>query len=116
MSRSQRQTHNREIGMTLGILERIQLLNILPAEGNIVTLRIVGRLRDELGFSEDEISAGNIRQFEDGRITWDASSTVEKDVEIGDTAKDIIKAALKKLDDEKKLTTQLIPIWDKFVT
>ena len=115
MSRSQRQTYNREIGMTLGIIERIQLLNILPAEGNIVTLRIVGRLRDELGFSEDEISAGNIKQFEDGRITWDASSTVEKDVEIGDTAKDIIKTALKKLDSENALTAGLVPIWDRFM-
>jgi len=97
-------------------MERIQLLNLLPAEGNIVTLRIVNELREALGFSESDIKAASINATPEGRITWDATADKGKDVKIGDTAKDIIKAALKKLDDEKRLTTQLIPIWDEFVT
>ena len=102
--------------MKLGIADRINLLNILPAEGNIVTLRIVNDLREALGFSEQEIADAKIQASAEGRVTWDATAATTKDVKIGDTARDTIKTALKKLDDEKKLTTELIPIWDKFVT
>jgi len=102
--------------MKLEILDRINLLNILPAEGNIVTLRIVNELRGSLSFSEKELADGKINQSAEGHITWDAASGVVKDVKIGDTARDIIKGALKKLDEEKKLTAQLVPLWDKFVS
>jgi len=101
--------------MKLGIAERINVLNILPVEGNIITLRVVNELRGALSFSEKEIADAGIKQDTDGRITWDHTAGVGKDVKIGDTAKDIIKTALKKLDDEKKLTAQLVPIWDKFM-
>jgi len=99
----------------LEIAERINLLNILPVEGNIVTLRVVNELRLDLGFSETELAEAKIMQTEDGRITWDASAVLVKDVKIGDTAREIITEALKKLDGEKKLTPQLVPIWDKFM-
>jgi len=99
----------------LGIADRVQLLNILPAEGNIVTLRIVNDLRTDLSFSEKEIAEGGI-EVEDGQIRWKPDAPVVKDVKIGDTAKDLIKDALKKLDDEKKLTAGLVPIWDKFMS
>lgn len=101
--------------MELVIADRINLLNILPAEGNIVTLRVVAGLREALGFSEDDIAAAEIKQDAAGRITWNAAAAVSKDVEVGDTGREIIKAALKKLDDEQKLTAGLVPIWDKFM-
>ena len=100
--------------MQLGIIDRIQLLNILPEQGGIVTLRIVAELREALGFSESDITTAGIKQDEQGRITWNASAELEKDVTIGDTAKGIIKAALKKLDEEQKLTAGMIPLWDMF--
>ena len=102
--------------MKLEVFDRINLLNIMPAEGNIVTLRVVNELREALSFSEKELADASIKQDSEGRIVWNPSAGVVKDVEIGDTAKGIIKAALQKLDDEKKLTPQLVPIWDKFMS
>ena len=102
--------------MKLGIAERISVLNILPAEGNIITLRVVNELRESLSFSEKELADCKISQDDNGRIMWDASAALVKDVKIGDTARDIIKAALKKLDDGNKLTAQLVPVWDKFMS
>jgi len=101
--------------MKLGIAERLNVMNILPAEGNIVTLRVVNELREALSFSEKELAEAKIKVIDGGQVQWDSQSTLVKDVKIGDTTKDIIKDALKKLDDEKKLTPALVPLWDKFM-
>jgi predicted RNA binding protein with dsRBD fold (UPF0201 family) len=99
----------------LNIMERIQLLGILPAEGNAVTLRIVRDLRGDLSFSEQDIKDAKINEDRaNSRITWDNTKELIKDVKIGDTARGIIKDVLKKLDDEKKLTLAIMPIYDKF--
>jgi len=105
--------------MKLGIADRIVLLNLLPAEGNIITLRVVNELRSELSFSEEELKEAKIVTEAgpegQGRTNWDGSANVEKDVKIGDTAKGIIVAALKKLNDEEKLTAQFVPMYEAFV-
>ena len=102
--------------MKLNIIERIQLLGLLPAEGNAVTLRVVNELRQDLSFSEKEIKDAKIITDEkQGRVTWDDSAAVIKDVKIGDTARGIIKEALKKLDDEKKLTLAVMPVYERFM-
>jgi len=100
----------------LNIIERIQLLGLLPAEGNAVTLRVVNELRQDLSFSEKEIKDANIQADQkQGRVTWDDSAAVVKDVKIGDTGRGIIKEALKKLDDEKKLTLAVMPVYERFM-
>lgn len=102
--------------MKLGIVERIQLLNLLPAEGNVITLRIVNELRADLSFSEREVKASNIQtDAENGRVTWDDTANLLKDVKIGDTARGLIKEALKKLDDEKKLNLAVLPVYERFM-
>jgi len=102
--------------MKLEIVERIHLLNLLPAEGNAVTLRVVNELKQELSFSEKEIKDGKIEADpETGQIRWSPEASVVKDVKIGDTAEGIINKALKKLDEDEKLTEQLMPIYDRFV-
>ena len=40
--------------MKLDVGERIRLLGILPEKGNLLTLKIVRELRDDLSFSEKE--------------------------------------------------------------
>jgi hypothetical protein len=102
--------------MKLSVLERIQLLNLLPAEGSIVTLRLISELRLELGFSEKEIKTAEIKQdSQSGRITWKPDAAVIKDVKIGDAAKAVVVDALKRMDKELKLTMLHVPLWDKFM-
>ena len=102
--------------MKLSIMERIQLLGVLPAEGNAVTLRIVSDLRRDLSFSEKEMKDGEIKTDpENNRVMWNNSVDVQKDVKIGDTARGVISDAMKKLDTEKKLNLALLPLYEKFV-
>lgn len=106
--------------MNFTIGERIALLSILPAEGNIVTLRVIKELRTELGFTEDEIKKCRISNHmqPDGKayVTWDSDfSKTVKDVTIGDVAKGIIVESLKILEEQKKLRLELFDLYEKFV-
>lgn len=97
--------------MKLSVLERITLLGILPAEGDVITVRVLMKLKKDLGFTEQEIKDFNIKSA-DGQITW--SNAAEVEIEVGERATDIVKDALKKLNDEKKLREELLPVYDKF--
>lgn len=102
--------------MKLGVSERLVLLNLLPAEGNIITLRVVQQLRMDLAFSEEELAAAEIVQKGD-QFTWNATAagSVTKDVPVGDATRGMVVEALKALDNERKLTALHIPLYEQFV-
>ena len=100
--------------MNLNVLERIQLLQHLPREGDIVSLRILQTLRMSIGFTEDELKRFDIKTDQETNITtWDNDEEV--DIPIGEKATDIIVDALKKMNTEKKLPDTAIDLYDKFV-
>jgi len=108
------------IDLKLNIAERIALLNVLPSEGNVVTLRVVRELQSKLSFSEEELKEWKIknRVQPDGRalITWDSDFTNEtKDIEIGEVAKGIIVEQLKQLESQKRLRMEMLDLYEKFV-
>ena len=104
--------------MKLGISERINLLGILPTESNYVTLKIVNDLKSGLSFSEDEIKEYSIESHQEGEkvfTIWNQQKAKDKDVSIGEKATDIIVEALKKLDEDNKITEQTATLYEKFV-
>jgi len=100
--------------MILSVFERLLLLNILPKEGDLTTLKIVRTLRDNLSFSEEEHAALQFKR-EGNSTLWRDDGEVNKDVAIGEKATDIIADALKALNKAKKLTEQHIDLYEKFV-
>ena len=100
--------------MKLNLAERFKILQILPKEGNFVTLNIVGELQKELAPSEEEFKEFEITQ-KDTQITWNIKGSKEKEIKVGEKASDIISEELEKLDKENKLTAQDISIYKKFV-
>jgi len=101
--------------MKLTTLERITVLGILPAEGSLVTQRILGKLKAALSFTEAELKELELKELE-GRITWNPTKEPEggTEIEIGEKATDVILTALKKLDKEEKLVAQHLSVCDKF--
>ena len=99
--------------MQLTILERVLLLNVLPVEGNIITLRIIQDLRRNLAPTEEEIKKVNLRQ-EGTQIRWD-DEKYTADVPVGEKATDTVVAALVKMNSDNKLTEQFIPLYERFV-
>lgn len=100
--------------MLLKVLDRITLLSILPEQGDFVTLKIVRKLREDLSFNEEELKELSITQSE-GRITWDQFADQGKMIQVGEKATDVVVAALKKLDEQKKLTQQHMGLYEAFI-
>jgi hypothetical protein len=99
--------------MKLSILDRITLLGILPpTEGNYITFKILAQLKTDLSFSEIELKELNIHEA-DGRIYWDKS--IDKEIEVGDKAKEIICDSLKKLDEAGKINEQNVSLYERFI-
>ena len=99
--------------MRLTILERLLLLNVLPVEGNIMTIRIVHDLRKDLGLTEEELKKYNVRE-QDSQMVWD-DEKYTLDVPVGEKALDIIAEAISKREREGRLTEQFIPLYERFV-
>jgi hypothetical protein len=97
--------------MKLNVLERINLVQLLPVEGSFVTFRILTDLKKVLSFTEKELKEFKIEQ-KDGRIFWAKSKEVE--IAIGEQASIIIKTALQKIDKEGKVNEGNISLFDKF--
>jgi len=105
-----------QLGTELTVLERLVLLNVLPREGDFTTIKLMRRLRESLSFDEEELK--KIELVQDGDQTrWneEASRSILKPIQIGEKMTDIVHDALKKLNDEKKLTDQHFSLYEKFV-
>jgi len=102
--------------MKLTIGERLLCLELMPKEGNYITLKIVKQVIDELTFDETEIKQAKIQQTDgSGRITWDNTRDPNKDVVINDIVSDMIRKALVDRDKNGKLTPQYMTLYEKFV-
>ena len=100
--------------MELGVKDRLILLGVLPKEGNITTLKIVRKLREELSFNEEEHKLLNFRE-KAGMTVWDFKLAVKKNIEIGEKATDMIVEVMKGLDKNKKLHEDHLPLWEIFM-
>ena len=99
--------------MEMGVMDRLILLNTLPKQGDIVTVRVVRELREKLELAADEIAALGLKPGDPiNSKTLEAAE--KKELEFGKVEQGIIKNALGNLDKEKKLTEEHISLWDMF--
>ena len=103
-----------QLGTELSVLERLVLLGILPKEGDFTTLKLVRKLRENLSFDEGEHE--KLKFVQDGdQVRWDESAVPPRAIPIGEKMSDLIRDALKKLDEEKKLREEHFSLYEKFV-
>lgn len=109
--------------MLLKIEDRFVLLNVLPAESDVATLRIALDLKRALSFSERELKEKFIRPVADGfewgdpELEGSDMAVVNKpvDIQIGERASDVIKLALQQFSSQGKLRAEFLPLYDHFV-
>ncbi len=100
--------------MELKVSERIILgALIAPIAADVVTLRLVRHLQEELSFTDEE-SEGLKFEQEGKRTTWNLDVPQTKEFEFSPTVLGIIEAQLKKVSDTKQLTLQQLDLYDKF--
>jgi len=63
--------------MKLTVLERLLLLNILPAEGSYTNLKLLREAKENLSFTEEENRELGFRQQAD-QIIWNEFQTINK--------------------------------------
>ena len=98
----------------LEVVDRIQLLNLLPREGNLVTMQVVADLRTDISFSDQEIEDWKIKtNFETEMIKWEDSKTKVKKIKIGATGMKIIRDAVARLDETNKITESSLALINK---
>lgn len=105
--------------MELTVMDRLMLLQVLPKEGDFLSLRILRELKEELSFTEEEQAALELKQNrEAGTVNWNLEheqARGPKDVPIGEKATDLIVEALKGLNNRKQLTEAHMSIYERFV-
>lgn len=100
--------------MQLSVKDRLILASNLPQQGDFITMTLIDGLRKKLAFTEEEITACELKSLEGGRASW---NTAHPDYEIpmGPKTVEMVKAHLKKLEQEAKLTTNMLTLYEKFV-
>ena len=129
--------------MKLTVYERIVLQNILPAQGDFITLKLVRKLKETLAFNEKEIAEIDFKNHwkcpkcekveitsempkcpdcdvymaPAGSVTWneEKAKKVVKDVHMGSKMETLCRTTLQKLSDEKTMTEQHFSLFEKFV-
>lgn len=101
--------------MELSVPERLVVFSILPKEGSFATWRILQNLKASLAFTEEELKEWEIvSDAEKQQTRWSLNAGVA-DIPIGEKAMDMIVEALTKLDKEKKLTENMLGVYEKFI-
>lgn len=108
--------------MKLTVLERVLVSGLLPEKGSYDLLVAANKLKDELGFNEEEVRKYDIsgrHRKEDGRyeVTFNVQAThgYEKDVKVNPTMLGYLETKLKEMSDNGDLEQSLISIYEKFV-
>lgn len=105
---------NLKAGLTLTVLDRLLLLNLLPAEGSFTQLKLLRVAKEELSFSDKEHKTLNFKQNE-ANMTWTDDPVILKKVNLGEVVENIIKKALEKLSEEGKLRDEHMGLYEEFV-
>ena len=98
----------------LNVQERFALLNLLPTQGDFVTLRVVRELREALSFSDEEHERLQFKWVDDGRVTWETSADAGEEFDFGWKQMQIINETLEKADTEKRLKLDELSVYEKF--
>ena len=100
--------------MILTVKERLLLLGLLQKKaGNIVTIRLLHDLQQDLGFSDEESAALELTSTETG-VRWQTANEKPKEIKMGSATLAIIVESLKELDASNALTIELLDLYEKF--
>ena len=99
--------------MLLTIADRFLLMAALPPQGDFSTVKIVRLLREKLTFKESEHDDYKIVIGTGGTVTWDESKDAGVTIDLTPMETKMVVDALQKLDTEKKLTIQHVPLYEK---
>ena len=97
----------------LTVLERIELMSILPQQANYNDLLLKKSITEKIGVATEDIQKYGIRDLPGGGLKVEDNSKVSFELDKLETQ--YIRKHLVKLDQEEKLTSGLLAVYDIFV-
>lgn len=99
----------------LTLLDRLMIPNILKKEGNYSQMIINKDITKKCQLTQKELKDFEVVEF-GPQIRWNEKGTKASfQIDFTDLELKEIRDGLKKLNDENKLTTELIPVYEIFV-
>ncbi len=110
-----KETFERE--MEFSVLDRVVLLNLLPQQGDVYSLRLMREFREALGFSEEEQKRLNLRPGPNGQgVSWDNEAKLpDKSVTVGNRMHVLLKERFRELDSSKQLGMEALDLYERFI-
>ena|SRR4030067_369540 len=99
--------------MKLTVLDRIEIMNIVPAQGDFATLAKVKLLKDKIQLTEKELKDSVIVDGE--RLSVKENDKTVNEFEVSELLTEVIVNALKKLNEESKLTINHLGLYEMLV-
>ena len=101
--------------MELNIGERFRLVELLPKEGDRLTVKVVKDMLDKLNPNSEEILEYGIKMVDAGngrqQIVWDKQDTAN--IAFNTVELDVLKRKVDELEKEKKISVELLPLLEK---
>ena len=100
----------------LSLAERLSLGSVLPKEGDIITVRVLLKLREEVFLASEEIEKYDVKASSDGSVAWNAEGAKFSRQYVWDSVKvGFVKKVLEDLNAQHKLRLDLLPLYEYFV-
>jgi hypothetical protein len=100
--------------MLLSLSERFSILELIPREGDFLTLKVVRELREKLSPSDEETE--NLKITVNGnQINWDTTKDTGVEFDFTKRETELITSALKECNQRKQLKEYYFSIYEKFV-
>jgi len=99
----------------LTLSERLQVLEVLPREGNIIQLRLIHDLKMKLSPTAQEIKDFKMTMPEPGKVQFSAEANrLPSTMKFRPAELELIKKQLTDLSNQNKLSVDMIGIYDIF--
>lgn len=102
-----------KIEISLNVKERVLFPGILPGSGKKIEMILISDLLKKAEFTPLEIAELGLKDIGGGRVRWDPRKNPEKTIEITKEQAEILKRASEALDNEGKVTLDLLPLLEK---
>ena len=105
--------------MNLTVLDRLTLMNMMPKQGDFLTLSIARDIGKKVEVAQDEAKVIELKlsesanQYGEHNVTWNPEAP-EKEVEFTESELGVIKKQLKQMDAQKTLKSSMLDLYKKF--
>ncbi len=102
--------------LVLSVKERIVFPGLLKTQGKFEDMVAREELIGKVKFSVKEIEELEIKQLDNGSISWKEEKAQDITIEVSDLELTFLTKCLKELSEQEKLPVDLITLWKKVIS